>query len=169
MLAAAALAAPALADGPPSAPGTVQGTVVIPTSITLSLSAQSFEVDVNPGQTANAGLYPGNPVTATVTTTDQAGYLLTESLSPAGGFTSGSATLPGSAIYPWNYSLSGGGYGGSGGFSTAFGNAGAAFPVWGASTTVTNDTVPLTWQVIAPTNAAAGNFQGAVNLLALAS
>jgi hypothetical protein len=156
----------------------VTGTVVIPTQISLSLSAAAFTINVNAGQTANAGVTggnPGAPVTATVTSTDQQGYVLAEALSPAAGFSAGSATLSGTTISPWSYagsgSLGGSTYGGTGGFGSPFGTAGAYENVAGDGSlpALAGDQWPLTWQVAAPANQAAGTYTGGVSVLAIAS
>jgi hypothetical protein len=152
------LAPAALAQTNPTS-DPVSGTVVIPATLSMSLSANSFTIDPQPGTVANTGTSP-YAITASVSTNDGSGYTLSEVLESA--FTnSGSATI--NSVAPYVYS------GGPSSTPQPGSNFAGVNPVTiGSSSTVANnDQWGLAWQFNIPGSQAAGSYTGTINVTAI--
>lgn len=150
------LAMPAMAQTTP-VNNSVSGTVIIPATLTMSLSGNNFTLNPNPGDTINTGTGPF-AITATVNTNDGSGYTLSESLTTA--FNDGSNhTL---TTNPYIYS-------GGPGSSASFGPTLGATPETIASSNqpANNDQYGLAWQFPIPGNQAAGSYTGTIMVTAV--
>jgi hypothetical protein len=140
--------------------GQITGTVVIPATLTMTLSANSFNVDPNPGITLNTGTSPF-VVTADISTNDSAGYTLSE--TEATTFSDGTGdTIPNGDIQPYQYP---GGPSSNGGFMGN--NMNATDTIASVSTPAADDKYGLAWQFTVPGSQAAGSYTGIITVTAI--
>lgn len=169
-LAAAGLALAAVPAHASGGPSDINGTAVVPSSLTLTLSASSFNATTPGGVTTTT---TGGGITATIATNDANGYQLTEDLQTAmagGSAFDGSGThfIPGSDIFGYSYSGVGQlGAAISGGFPSP-GNYLTLYTAPAASSG-NGDTFPLQWAFAPPSNQAPDSYSGTFAVLAAAN
>ena len=199
--AAASLALAGTAQATPCAGSnpscTVQGSVSIPTSLTLALDATSFSLNAVPGTglstggtgTANPGTLPlstvpsSYAVNATVTTNNSSGYMLTESLgstsatSGVNGFkgaTSGAYLGHNGLTAAWTYPSSdptvgaGGSFSQSWGADTGAGPLGAPVVNQATASAAAGDSWGLAWGWQIDSSAKPDSYSGFLSVVALA-
>ena len=196
---AALLAGPAHASTPCTGtnPGcVVQGSVSIPTSLTLALDNSSFSLNAVPGTslstggtgTSNPGTLPlstvpsGYATTATVVTNNSSGYMLTESLGSTSattgkngfvGASSGAYLGHNNTTYSWGYPSSttpgvGGSFNQSWGADTGAGPLGSPVVNQSAASAPAGDSwgLALGWQI--DNSAIPDSYTGFLSVVALA-
>ena len=180
-----AVAAPGIAQAAPdtgpactgTCTGNVTGSVSISTTLTLSLSGTSFTLtNVAPG--VNTSTISSNPLTATVSTNDANGYILSQALAaetsghwigsygfyPAALCTgTGSCGYAPSAIDPYAYP---GNNSTTPAFSSAFSNGSAIQTASSAtSSAASGDAYTMGWQFTTPANMIPETATGGVTVL----
>lgn len=152
------LSIPAYAAPNPSA-GSVNGSVNIPAALTMTLSANSFNIGVDPGDTGNTGISP-YVITATVNTNDTLGYALVEDLNtPFADNTND--TIADSDITPWVYS------GNTGGWDSNTFATNQQQQIASRASAVTNDQWGLAWQFAIPGSQPSGLYGGTITVTAV--
>ena len=198
--AAASLALAGTAQATPCAGSnpscTVQGSVSIPTSLTLALDNTSFSLNASPGHglstggtgTANPGTLPlstvpsGYATTATVTT-NNAGYMLAESLGSTSattgkngfvGATSGAYLGHNNTTFAWSYPSSDSSVGAGGSFSQSWGADTGAGPLGSpvvnqaTASAAAGDSRGLGWFWQVDSSATPDSYSGFLSVVALA-
>lgn len=163
----AAGSAPAWAQSSPTQ--TVTGQVSVAETITLSLSASSFNLSANPGDTINTGIGNGGfATTATVGSNDPNGYTLMSTLNdPASAIGFDNVSNPadmitGNEISPYTYP---GAFGGA----TYAGNPTIQVAAATGVSAAAGDAYGLAWQFNLPASLPAGNYDGSFDIVAIGS
>jgi hypothetical protein len=157
------LAFPALAQTNPVS-SAVSGTVTIPATLTMSLSANSFTLSPNPGDVVNTGISPF-AISATISTNDPTGYTLSEALSSQFTDTTNDR-ISASGIQPYMYSSpTNGAFGGNTG--TGLQNGSVNIAQTNTVSAPSGDQWGLAWQFNIPGNQAAGTYNGTIMVTAV--
>jgi hypothetical protein len=176
MLGVTGSASAAFASSPPGSNYTINGTMNVGETLTMSLSGTSFTVNLVPGTTTDT-----SAISAVITTNDTGGYTLNETLQtyyttsngqpvPVGvGFgDSNQDLIPYSSITPLEYPAGHDAANNNGAYTTPFSSGGNADIASSTGPSASGgDPYNLSWQVYLSTTQPVGTYTGSIQAVAL--